>query len=90
MDWGEVENSKSEILFGKHGDCVLQAKEKREHLACFNWTVQKQASISAHGIMGNLSICEGTINAKQYLPVWSKICSQADYAFFRDSLAYFN
>ena len=52
------DESKFEILFGKHGRSVLQTKEERDYLACNQWTVHKAVSlciISANG-MGNLHI----------------------------------
>ena len=33
------DESKYKILFGNHRHHVLQTKEKREHLACYQWTV---------------------------------------------------
>ena len=53
---------------------MLRAKEESDHLVCYQRTVQKPASvmvwgcISAHGI-GDVHICEGTINAEQHIHV---------------------
>lgn len=34
---------KSENLFGKHGCHIVQTKEERDHLPCYQHTVQKPA-----------------------------------------------
>ena len=66
------DESTFQIIFGNCGRCVLWAKEEKEHLDCYQRKVQKPASVmvwgcvSAHG-MGNLHICEGTINAERYI-----------------------
>uniref|UniRef100_A0AAR2KFA0 Tc1-like transposase DDE domain-containing protein n=1 Tax=Pygocentrus nattereri TaxID=42514 RepID=A0AAR2KFA0_PYGNA len=62
------------IVFGNHGRRVLWAKKEKDCPDCFQCKVQKPASlmvwgcVSAHG-MGNLHICEGTINAERYIQV---------------------
>lgn len=58
--------------FGNHGCYILQAKEEPDHPA------QKSASmigwgINAHCIMGNLRICEGSVNIVQYVEVFIQI-----------------
>ena len=68
MLWSE--ESTFQKVFGNHGHCVLWAKEKKGHPDCYQRKVQKPTSVmlwgcvSAHGI-GNLHICEGTINAER-------------------------
>lgn len=89
------DESKFEILFGNHMRRILSAKEERRRLTCYQHTVRKPASmmvwgcISAHGMMANLHIHEGTINAERYR-FWSNICCQVANAFCRDGLAYFS
>lgn len=72
MDWGRVENCP--VLWVKIGNSflkswtknVIQAKEKRDHLVCYQSKSQHQwrwGCISAHGIIGNLHICDYIINA---------------------------
>lgn len=39
------EKSKCKILFGKHGLHVLLTKEGRDHLACYQRSVQKAAAL---------------------------------------------
>ena len=68
------DESTFQIVFGNHGRRVLRAKEEKDHPDCYQCKVQKPASVmvwgcvSAHG-MGNLHICEGTINAERYIQV---------------------
>uniref|UniRef100_A0AAR2L1I4 Transposase Tc1-like domain-containing protein n=1 Tax=Pygocentrus nattereri TaxID=42514 RepID=A0AAR2L1I4_PYGNA len=68
------DESTFQIVFGNHGHCVLRAKEGKDCPDCYQHKVQKPASlmvwgcVSAHG-MGNLHICEGTINAERYIQV---------------------
>ena len=68
------DKSTFQIVFGKCGRCVLRTKEEKDHPDCYKRKVQKPASvmvwgcISAQG-MGNLHICEGTINAERYIQV---------------------
>ncbi len=63
-----------DILVGKHGHHVLQAKEEGDLPACHQCSVQKPASlmvwgcISAYG-MGSLHVLEGTMNAERYIKV---------------------
>ena len=79
-------------IFGNHGRRVLQAKEEKDHPDCYQCKVQKPASVmvlgcvSARGI-GNLHICEGTINADRF---WSNICCHPSNVFFRDVPVYFS
>lgn len=41
----ENANFEFEILFVKHGCCILQTKEERLHLACYQSSVQKPKSL---------------------------------------------
>ena len=79
VKWKSVlwsDKSNFEILFGNHECCVFWAKAERNHPACHQHTVQKPAFmmvwswITAHG-MGDLHICEGTINS-EYVQVWEQ------------------
>ena len=45
--------------------------------------------ISAHG-MGDLHICEGTINAEQYMQVSEQHILWSNMVFLREGLAYFS
>ena len=66
--------SKFQIVFGNLGHRVLWTKKEKDHPDCYQCKVQKPASVmvwgcvSGHG-MGNLHICEGTINAERYTQV---------------------
>ena len=68
------DESTFQIVFGNCGRRVLRTKEEKNQLDCYRCKVQKPASvmvwgcISAQG-MGNLHICEGTINAERYIQV---------------------
>ena len=67
------DKSTFEILFVNHG-LVLLSKEERDHPACYQWTVQKLASLMVWGCMraygvGSLHIWNSTINAEQYIEV---------------------
>ena len=68
------DESTFQIVFGNNGRRVLRTKEEKDHPDCYQRKVQKPASVmvwgcvSAHG-MGNLHICEGTINAERYIQV---------------------
>lgn len=68
------DESTFQIVFGNCGRRVLRTKEEKNHPDCYRRKVQKPASvmvwgcISAQG-MGNLHICEGTINAERYIQV---------------------
>ncbi len=68
------DESTFQIVFGNYGRRVHRAKEEKDHPDCYQCKVQKPASVmvwgcvSAHG-MGNLHICEGTINAERYIQV---------------------
>ena len=72
MLWSD--ESTFQIVFGNHGRHVLRVKEGKDHSDCYQRKVQKPASVmvwgcvSASGI-GNLHICEGTINAERYIQV---------------------
>ena len=62
------------LVFGKNGCRILRAKDEKDHPDCYQRKVQKPASvmvwgcISAHG-MGDLHICEGTIDAEAYVGI---------------------
>ena len=61
-------------VFGKCGRRVLRTKEEKDHPDCYGRKVQKPASVMVWGCvsasgMGNLHICEGTINAERYIQV---------------------
>uniref|UniRef100_A0A3B4CB63 Transposase Tc1-like domain-containing protein n=1 Tax=Pygocentrus nattereri TaxID=42514 RepID=A0A3B4CB63_PYGNA len=68
------DESTFQIVFGNHGRCVPWAIEEKDCPDCYQCKVQKPASlmvwgcVSAHD-MGNLHICEGTINAERYKQV---------------------
>ena len=51
---------------------ILPAKGEKHHPDCYQWKVQKPATvmvfISVHG-MGDLHICEGTIDAEAYVGI---------------------
>lgn len=57
------------------GHRVVKAKEEKDHPDCYSGKVQKPASVmvwgcvSAHCMMGNLHIHEGTIKAEKYIQV---------------------
>lgn len=55
-----------EILFGNHGRCVLQDKEKGHHQACYQHTVQQPASVVAWGRTASWVI---TTNTEWYIQV---------------------
>ena len=94
--------SKFQIVLGNLGHRVLWTKKEKDHPDCYQCKVQKPASVmvwgcvSGHG-MGNLHICEGTINAERYiqvleqhmLPGWQHMLTSGD-VFFRDVPAYFS
>ena len=73
MLWSD--ESTFQTVFGNRVCCVLRAKEEKDHPHCYQCKVQKPASVvvrgcvSAHGIMGNLHISEGTISAEKYIQV---------------------
>ncbi len=83
--WDE---SKFDILLGKHERCVLRAKEEGDFPACHQRSVQKPVScmvwgcIRAYG-MGSLHVLEGTMNAENYIKVYSNIWSPPDDVYFR-------
>ena len=68
------DESTFQLVFGKNGRRILRAKDENDHPDCYQWKVQKPASvmvwgcISAHG-MGDLHICEGTIDAEAYVGI---------------------
>ena len=68
------DESTFQIVFGNCGRRVLRTKEEKNHLDCYRCKGQNPSSvmvwgcISAQG-MGNLHICEGTINAERYIQV---------------------
>ena len=68
------DESTFQIVFGKCGRRVLRTKEEKDHPDCYGRKVQKPASVMVWGCvsasgMGNLHICEGTINAERYIQV---------------------
>ena len=69
------DESTFQIVFGNDGCRVLRAKEEKDHMDCYPHKDQKPASamvwrcVSAYG-MGNMHICEGTINAERYIQVY--------------------
>ena len=68
------DESTFQIVFGKCGRRVLRTKEEKDHPGCYGRKVQKPASVMVWGCvsasgMGNLHICEGTINAERYIQV---------------------
>ena len=68
------DESTFQIVFGKCGRRVLRTKEEKDHPDCYGRKVQKPASVMVWGCvsasgMGNLQICEGTINAERYIQV---------------------
>ena len=68
------DESTFQLVFGKNGRWILRAKDEKDHPDCYQWKVQKPASvmvwgcISAHD-MGDLHICEGTIDAEAYVGI---------------------
>ena len=74
IQWSWDDESKFQIVFENHRRCVFLAKDKKDHQDCYQFEVQKLASvivwgcISAHGMV-NLHICEGTLNAERYIQV---------------------
>ena len=72
LSWSD--KSTFQLVFGKNGHRILRAKDEKDHPDCYQRKVQKPASvmvwgcISAHG-MGDLHICEGTIDAEAYLGI---------------------
>ena len=68
------DESTFQLVFGKNGCQILRAKDEKDHPDCYQRKVQKPASvmvwgcISAHG-MGDLHICEGTIDAEAYVGI---------------------
>ncbi len=72
LKWSD--ESKFDIIVGKHGRRVLRAKEEVDLPACHQRSVQNLASlmvwgcISAYG-MGSLHVLEGTMNAERYIKV---------------------
>ena len=91
MLWSD--ESTFQTVFGNHGRRVLRAKGEKNHPDCYQCKVQKPAfvmvwgCVSAHG-MGNLHICEGTINAERYTQVLEQ--HMLPTIFFRDVPAYFS
>ena len=63
-----------QLVFGKNRHRILRAKDEKVHPDCYQQKVQKPASvmvlgcISAHS-MGDLHICEGTINAETFVAI---------------------
>ena len=63
-----------QVVFGKKGRRILRAKDEKDHADCYQRKVEKPASvmvwgcISAQG-MGDLHICEGTIDAEAYVGI---------------------
>uniref|UniRef100_A0AAR2J834 Transposase Tc1-like domain-containing protein n=1 Tax=Pygocentrus nattereri TaxID=42514 RepID=A0AAR2J834_PYGNA len=88
------DESTFQIGFGNHGRCVLRAKEEKDCLD-YQRKVQKPASlmvwgcVSAHG-MGNLHICEGTINAERYIQVLEQHMLPSKQRLFQGHPAYFS
>ena len=81
MDWCTVE--KCAVVWQVHISTVIvfgktwtMCKEEKHHPDCYQHKVQNPASVmvwgcvSAHGIMGNMHICEGTINAERHIHVY--------------------
>ena len=68
------DESTFQLVFGKNGHRILCAKDEKDHPDCYQQKVQKPASvmvwgcISAHS-MGDLHICEGTIDAEAYVGI---------------------
>lgn len=61
---------KFEILSGEHGCRVLWTKEKWDHIACYQRSVQKPVSLMVQGciiayVIGSLHVCKGTIMAER-------------------------
>ena len=81
------DESKFEILSRNYGCHTLQAKEEREHLACYQSTVQKPASMmewacfSAHGT--------GDLHNDIYR-FCNNTCCHPGNVFFNKDLAYFS
>ncbi len=68
------DESKCDILVGNNGCCVLWAKEERDLPACYEHSVQKQASLMACGCIsaygtGSLQVLEGTGFRTTYAPL---------------------
>ena len=70
--WKSVLWSTFHIVFGNHGCHVLWTKEERTIQTVIRAkpaSVMVWGCVSDHGIMGNLHICERTINAEMYMQV---------------------
>ncbi|KAJ0019198.1 hypothetical protein NQD34_006767 [Periophthalmus magnuspinnatus] len=86
------DESTFQIVFGNHGHHVLRAKEEKDHPDCYQRKVQKPASVmvwgcvSAHG-MGNLHMCEGTINADRHIQVLEQRLFQERSCLFQQGNA---
>ncbi len=68
------DESKFDILVGNHGRRILWAKEEGDLPACYQYSVQKPASLMVWGCiiaygMGSLHVLEGTMNAERYIKV---------------------
>lgn len=70
------------FVFGKHGHCVLQAKEKKSIVRKTKFKSQN-LRCSGHSIMGNLRVCDGTdkTESNTHLLVFKSMCWDLDWIF---------
>lgn len=76
--WSDL--STFQVVWGNHGCRVLLAKEEKDHPDCLQSKVQVfwYGEVCAHGMMGDLPICEGTITADWTSRFWDNIWSHTD------------
>ena len=72
--WKHVLWSHFSLFFGKNGCRILRAKNEKDHPDCYQRKVQIPASVMVWGCisdhaMGDLHICEGTIDAETYVGI---------------------
>ncbi len=83
--WSE---SKFDILVGHYDRCVLWAKEEGDLPACYQYSVQKPASLMVwgcvmHTVIGSLNVLEGTMNAERYMKVLEQHMLQSRWRLFQ-------
>ena len=91
--WGQT-NWSIKLFFVNHEYDILQTKEERDHVACYQGSVQKSRSLKAWGALVPMELATCTYRKapsilKDKYRFWNK-CFHTDDIFFREVPAYFS
>ena len=73
------------MFFEKNGRQILRAKDENDHPDCDQGKVQKPASVICS--VGDLHICEGTIDAEVYVGILETYVAVKTMTFPRNSMS---